>query len=189
MDDGSWIADAASSYDRVAARYAELVQGGLADLPLESALVEHFARRVVASGDGPVLDAGCGPGQLTRHLASLGLSVSGLDISLGMLRIARRENPGLGFVAATLTQLPVADETCAGLLCWYVLHHVPDDLAHVKTEGYGGLGMRVHFVRRSADSHARLLRDAGLVVDATIALGPEDPAIAAIWLAHKPART
>lgn len=213
MPDGSWIADAGESYDRVSDRYADLVRSGLEALPLEKGLVEHFARRVVETGGGPVLDVGCGPGWLTRDLASRGLAISGIDISTGMLRLARANNPGLGFAAASLTRIPVADSAAAGVFCWYVLHHVPDedlrtairelarvigpggslmlgghvgDSVYVKTEGYGGLPMRVLFARRSAETYADLLREAGLVVDATVALGPDHPASAAIWLAHKP---
>lgn len=209
-----WIADVGDSYDRVADRYADLVRTGLEALPLEKRLVDHFAHRVVEAGGGPVIDVGCGPGWLTRDLASRGLTVSGIDISNSMLRLARTNNPGLGFMAASLTQIPVADGATAGVFCWYVLHHVPDedletairelarvivpggsltlgghvgDSTYVKTEGYGGLPMRVLFARRCPETYAQLLREAGLVVDATIALGPDHPATGAIWLAHKPA--
>jgi ubiquinone/menaquinone biosynthesis C-methylase UbiE len=210
---GSWIADAGDSYDRVADRYADLVRTGLEAFPLEKRLVDHFVHSVIEAGGGPVLDVGCGPGWLTRDLASRGLAVSGIDISTAMLRLARTNNPGLGFVAASLTQIPVADGASTGVFCWYVLHHVPDvdlenavwelarvirpggslmlgghvgDSTYVKTEGYGGLPMRVLFARRGPEIYAHLLREAGLVVDATIALGPQNPASGALWLAHKP---
>ena len=62
--------------------------------------------------------------------------------------------------------------------------HVGDS-AYVKTEGYGGLPMNVLFARRSITAYAELVRGAGLVVDATIDLGPAQPAVAAILLAHK----
>ena len=131
-----------------------------------------------------------------------------------MLRLARTNNPGLGFAAASLTQIPVADGALAGVFCWYVLHHVPDesleaaiqevarviapgrslilgghggDSVYVKTAGYGGLPMRVLFARRTPDRYGHLLRGVGLVVDATVTLGPDDPASGTIWLAHKPA--
>lgn len=212
MSPRSWIVDASESYDRVADRYADLVQTAWDELPLETALIDHFARRVMDAGGGPVLDIGCGPGVLTRLLASRGLTVSGIDVSTAMLHLALRNNPGLGFLAASLTQLPLADRVATGVICWYVLHHVPDDdlrtairelarvtvpgghimlgghvgdSAYIKTEGYGGLPMRVLFARRTAEFYACLLRDAGLVVDATVALGPEYPASGAVWLTHK----
>ncbi len=213
MTDGAWVADAADSYDRVAERYADLVGSGLDDLPLERALLDHFARRVTDAGGGPVLDVGCGPGRLTRDLAARGLVVSGIDVATAMLRLARGTSPGVGFAAGSVTRIPVRDGALAGVFCWYLLHHVPDealgtairelarvtapggslmigghvgDSAYVKTEGYGGLAMRVLVARRSPEAYAGLLRDAGLVVDATVALGPGHPATAAVWLAHKP---
>jgi ubiquinone/menaquinone biosynthesis C-methylase UbiE len=109
-----WITDAGDSYDRVADRYADLVRTGLEALPLEKRLVDHFAHGVVEAGGGPVIDVGCGPGWLTRDLASRGLTVSGIDISTSMLRLARTNNPGLSFTAASLTQIPVADGATAG---------------------------------------------------------------------------
>jgi SAM-dependent methyltransferase len=116
-------------------------------------------------------------------------------------------------MAASLTQIPNADGATADVFCSYVLHHVPDedlktairelarvivpggslmlgghvgDSTYVKTEGNGGLPMRVLFARRWSETYAHLLREAGLVVDATIALGPDHPASGTIWLAHKP---
>ena len=211
---GSWIADARESYDRVATRYAELVRSGLEGLPSESALVDHFTRRVIEAGEGLVLDVGGGPGWLTGLLASRGLKVTGMDISTEMLRLARTHNPGLPFTVASLTQIPLADGVAAGVFCWYVLHHVPDDdlaiavrelaritapggflmlgghvgdSSYIKTEGYGGLPMRVLFARRSPQTYADLLRHAGLTVDATIELGPDHPTSGAVWLARRPA--
>lgn len=103
MPKGSWIADTSESYDRVAARYAELVRSGLDGLPLETALVDHFARRVIEAGEGPVLDVGCGPGWLTGLLGSRGLKVTGIDVSNEMLRLARIHNPYVCFITGSLT--------------------------------------------------------------------------------------
>ena len=40
---------------------------------------------------GPVLDAGCGTGESALHLASLGLSVLGVDVAETALAIAREK--------------------------------------------------------------------------------------------------
>ncbi|GAA2153418.1 methyltransferase family protein [Humibacillus xanthopallidus] len=210
--DTSWIVEAAQSYDRVAVPYVAVVRDGLNHLPFESSLVNYFVEQVKATGGGLVIDLGCGPGLLSRYLASLGLSVLGVDVSPEMLRIAGGYNPGQRFIEASLTEVPVPDGSAAGVFCWYVMHHVPDedlgqsfaeiarvlrpggqlmigghvgDSAYVKTEGYGGLPMNVLFARRSITAYAELVRGASLVVDATIDLGPAQPSVAAIRLAHK----
>ena len=43
------------------------------------------------SGPGPVLDAGCGTGENALHVASLGLSVLGVDVAETALAIAREK--------------------------------------------------------------------------------------------------
>ncbi|MFZ0120625.1 MAG: class I SAM-dependent methyltransferase [Pseudonocardiaceae bacterium] len=48
-----------------------------------------------ADGTGPVADLGCGPGRLTAHLHSLGLSLLGVDLSPSMVALARRTYPDL----------------------------------------------------------------------------------------------
>jgi len=54
-----------------------------------------------------VVDAGCGSGRMTRLLSSLGVDTSGIDLSAGMIDVARRTCPGLGFEVAELGKLPV----------------------------------------------------------------------------------
>ncbi|KYF79331.1 hypothetical protein BE11_09765 [Sorangium cellulosum] len=53
--------------------------------------VRAFLREVVSEG-ARVLDAGCGPGHLTRDLPP-SVDVVGFDIAEGMLEIARRKRP------------------------------------------------------------------------------------------------
>jgi SAM-dependent methyltransferase len=58
---------------------------------------------------GPVLDAGCGTGENTLHIASLGFSVLGVDVAETALAIARQKAAARGlaveFVAADAFQL------------------------------------------------------------------------------------
>lgn len=67
----------------------------------QPAIVRLAARGVFA---GPVLDVGCGAGDNALHLASLGLSVLGVDVAETALAIARSKAEGRGlqveFVAA-----------------------------------------------------------------------------------------
>ena len=116
-----------AAYDVVAADYAVLLEGELARMPHDRAVLALFAELVLDAGGGPVLDAGCGPGRLSGHLARLGLDVRGVDLSSGMVEVARRACPGLSFEVGELGALPVADGALGGLVVWYSLIHVPPD--------------------------------------------------------------
>ena len=80
-----YLAVTRSAYDTVAADYADLLRDELAGRPLDRALLAAFADLVRLAGDGPVAEAGCGPGRVTAHLAGLGLTTFGVDLSAGML--------------------------------------------------------------------------------------------------------
>lgn len=56
--------------------------------------IDRVYRRVAELARGPeVLDLGCGTGKLTMRMASLGLQVTGVDLSPEMLAVARRKIP------------------------------------------------------------------------------------------------
>ncbi|MGW2519437.1 class I SAM-dependent DNA methyltransferase [Streptomyces sp. NPDC001617] len=121
-----FIAETRTFYDAVAEDYAERFRDERpATSPLDRAVLRGFAELV--GGDGTVADLGCGPGRVTGHLASLGLSVFGLDLSESMLAIARRENPGLRFEQGSMLELDLADGALAGALSWYSSIHTPVD--------------------------------------------------------------
>lgn len=96
-------------------------------------------RRLVArwAGDltGRVLDAGCGPGHWTRHLADLGRDVEGVDLAEPFLEHARARHPGVPFRRAALDDLGVPDGSLGGILAWYsVIHTHPDGMDAVLRE-------------------------------------------------------
>ncbi|MBO2465186.1 class I SAM-dependent methyltransferase [Actinomadura violacea] len=125
MDD--WLADTRTSYDRVAAAYADQVRGAAAGHPYLRAALSLFAASARAAGDGPVADVGCGPGHITAHLHDLGVDAFGIDLSTTMIDLARREHPRLRFEVGSMTSLDVPDGSLTGLLAWQSLIHVPDD--------------------------------------------------------------
>src|SRR6202171_5416251 len=54
-----------------------------------------------------VLDIGCGQGRMSRHLASLGADVTGVDISAAMLGRARAAGPdNITYIHADITRHP-----------------------------------------------------------------------------------
>lgn len=112
------------AYDVVAADYAKLLGGYLADSTWDRAVLGAFAEVV----DGPVLEVGCGPGRITGPLAALGVQVSGIDLSPQMIEVARREHPHLTFNVGSLLDLDQPDASLGGLVAWYSLVHTPRTL-------------------------------------------------------------
>jgi SAM-dependent methyltransferase len=112
-----------AAYDTVAGSYAELVSVDRTESFLDRAVLDDFAARV--RGRGRVLDAGCGPGRLTRHLADRGVDVSGMDLSPEMVRIARERHPDLTFTTGSIDAPGLPAGSFAGVLAWYSVIHTP----------------------------------------------------------------
>lgn len=203
----TWLADTRTSYDTVAESYAGFVSDALEKQPYMRAALMLLA----AQADGPVLDVGCGPGQFTGFLASLGADASGIDLSPAMVGLARRAHPQLRFDVGSMTELARPDASVAGVLAFWSLIHVPDDevpvaLGHfrrvlrpggllvigyhvgagtrLKTEGYGGHPMRVHIHLRQPWWLAKRVRAAGFTIEAEWALDPENAVSQAILFAR-----
>lgn len=123
------------AYDAAAPAYAELFGDELRNRPLDRAMLAAFAELVRANGEGRVADLGCGPGHVTAHLATLGLSVFGVDASPAMVETARRAHPALRFETGSMAALDLADGALGGVLSrWSVIHTPPPELPAVLTE-------------------------------------------------------
>jgi SAM-dependent methyltransferase len=161
------LAKISASYDTVAVSYAERTVDG-ADWEIEG-----FDLLTKLADGRPILDAGCGPGRTTGLLAERG-SVIGLDLSPGMIGVARRDHPDLDFRVGSMTALEFPDEHFGGVVTWWSIIHLPRDVVPVafaefhrvlapdgvllmgfhvgeesthKTSGYGDLPMDVYVHR------------------------------------------
>jgi 2-polyprenyl-3-methyl-5-hydroxy-6-metoxy-1,4-benzoquinol methylase len=90
-----WLTDTKTSYDTVAASYAEMFHDGLSQHPYVRGALALFAE-LLRDVDGPVLDVGCGIGLLTGPLRDLGLQVFGMDLSPGCWRSPAVTTPTCG---------------------------------------------------------------------------------------------
>ncbi|WP_067186677.1 class I SAM-dependent methyltransferase [Microtetraspora niveoalba] len=188
------------SYDRLAGDYVELVLPMFENEHLDRAAIAAFAGLVRAGGAGEVADLGCGPGHVTAHLHTLGLTAFGVDLSPEMIGLARRAYPHLRFDVGSMTDLDLADGVLGGVLARYsIIHTPPDRLPEALAEFYrvlapGGLlllSFQAHdepsappeafdhavatAYRWSPDRLAELLRETGLVEVARLILaGSED---------------
>lgn len=207
-----WLDDTRTSYDTVAVGYADMLRDALAGEPFQRGILALFAELVRAAGNGPVADVGCGPGRLTAHLNGIGLDAFGIDLSPGMIDVARRDHPDLRFEVGSMTRLDLADDSLTGVLAWFSLIHVPDDEvptvlgefhrvlrpggvvllgfhtgdgSWLKTQGYGGHPMNVYVHRRAPARVAAWLGDAGFTVEAELLHRPAPDAEGGFVFAHR----
>ncbi|PPF68607.1 SAM-dependent methyltransferase [Clavibacter michiganensis] len=108
--------------------------------PSDAELVTTWAAGVT----GPVLDAGCGPGHWTDHLARQGIDVRGIDQVAAFVDHARAAYPAVPFATGSIDALPDAADAYGGVLSWYsLIHHEPST------------------IRGALDEFARVLRPDG----------------------------
>jgi len=190
-----------AAYDASATRYAEDIPQFYRSSPLSQAMIPVFAELIRAAGGGLVADVGCGPGHVSAHLSSLGVTVFGVDLSPEMIAIARVTHPELRFEVGQMEDLTADDASLAGVLANYsIIHTPPERLPETLAEfhrvlapgGYLLLAFQAydhpgepaeafdHAVslayRYSPDHVAELLLTAGLTEVARLVIAPaEDP--------------
>ena len=107
--------DVAHLFDRMAASYDELE-------PWYEHLYVRLESLVRASlapsyAGARALDAGCGTGFQTAWLRDRGFLAHGVDLSAGLLEVARRKLPGVPFARADLEALPYDDGAFDAVTC------------------------------------------------------------------------
>lgn len=187
------------SYDRVADKYVDLLttegMGDVRQQPWLRGCVDAFAESV--HGLGPVLDVGCGPGQVTAYLREQGVDASGVDLSPRMVEHARARHPECDFSVASATELSLEPASLGGILGWWSLFNLPREVlpsvlasfhdalvtggevliaTHVgdgdvqRSEAYGGVPVSWTTHRWQPDQLAALLEDAGFTLVAELRL-------------------
>lgn len=81
-----------------------------------------------------VVDAGCGEGYGSAWLARSAAAVTGVDLVAGVVAHARRAYPGVAFVEAELSRVPLPDGAAQAVVSLQVIEHlwdVPAFLAEV----------------------------------------------------------
>jgi SAM-dependent methyltransferase len=114
-------AGARATYDAIARAYHDQLGNELVGKPLDRALLAAF---VELAAEGPIADVGCGPGHVSRFLAAQNARVIGIDISPGMLAVAREHAPALPFAAGSMLELPAADGALSGIIALYSIIHL-----------------------------------------------------------------
>ncbi|NQX12911.1 class I SAM-dependent methyltransferase [Microbacteriaceae bacterium VKM Ac-2855] len=144
----------AEAYSRRADEYIAILGSMAAVHPADRELVDRWATSLL----GRVLDAGCGPGHWTNHLAGLGCDIRGLDAAATFVEHARASYPELRFDVGSIDAIEATDGSLGGLLSWFsTIHHHPDrivepiaEFARVLRPG-GGLALGF-FVGKALES-------------------------------------
>lgn len=126
------------THDKMAKKYERLhgeIYNDFEQSRLRDELGEAISNIKTGSDTRRVLDFGCGAGNLTRHLSSLGCEVLASDVSQGFLDlVASRSYPTkvetIKLNGSDLSSIP--DESVDMVATYSVLHHVPDYLGILK---------------------------------------------------------
>jgi ubiquinone/menaquinone biosynthesis C-methylase UbiE len=199
VTEADFLRETRDSYDALAVDYAAYFREELASKPLERAVLGAFAELVKAEGGGPVADVGCGTGRVSAHLHGLGVDVFGVDLSPGMVEVARAAHPQLRFQVGSMLSLDLPDASVGGLMAWYSVVHIPDERlpeafaefrrvlapgGHLllafqvgdepmrRTEALGHT-IALEFHRRRPERVAELLEQAGLTVRSRLERAPQ----------------
>lgn len=115
-------------YDKNAAHYTNSIMS-----VMPTGDIDMFLRYTVKTPY--VLEAGCGPGRETKIFCDKKVTTTGVDLSEGLLQIARKENPATEFIVADFKKLPFANGTFDGVFARASLVHcesVEDVLASLR---------------------------------------------------------
>ena len=116
-------------FDRIARRY-DLVNTVLSG-GTDASWRRKAARETGLKAGGSALDVACGSGKLTGELARLAGPagrVVGLDFSVEMLEVARREHPGIKFVEGDALNLPFDDASFDASTIAFGLRNLADPI-------------------------------------------------------------
>jgi ubiquinone/menaquinone biosynthesis C-methylase UbiE len=110
---------ARNGYNEIASVYNEIRNRFKNDKELK-----YFASLLPKKAE--VLDAGCGAGvPVAKFLIDQGFVVTGIDIAVNMLEIARTQVPEAELIEGDMTQLTFPDASFDGVVSLYAIFHVP----------------------------------------------------------------
>lgn len=140
MSNAKGFQDTIDWYNRNAEKYAQTLSGR----PRMENI--NLFLSYVSTGE-KILDAGCAGGRDSHVILEKGYTVTGLDISKGLIAVARKTYPLITFVEGSFLQLPFADNTFDG-----VWAHA--SLVHMETE---------EDTRKAIQEFVRVLKTGGIL--------------------------
>jgi len=126
------------THNKMAKKYEKIhieIYNSHEQLRLKNELNEAITKIKTKNKTKQVLDFGCGAGNLTKHLVSLGCDVIACDVSQGFLDLVSSKKHSTNvevFKLNGIDLLGIPDESVDMVATYSVLHHVPDYLAILK---------------------------------------------------------
>ena len=118
------MGDIEKGYDLTSVEQAKNTIDSVKDNPAEQQILELLAAKL-AKSKGIICDLGCGPGQVARYFHDRGFEAVGIDLSAGMLKQARKFNPGIRFLKGSMRKPPFKDGELAAIVGFLSLCHIP----------------------------------------------------------------
>jgi SAM-dependent methyltransferase len=106
-------------HDNLAATYHDFFT------PVTALAVMPLLEAVGVGADTRLLDVATGPGSLAAEALRSGARPIGVDLSPGMIELARNSYPGIDFRVAEVERLPFADRSFDAVVCNFGLGHFP----------------------------------------------------------------
>lgn len=72
-----------------------------------------------------ILDVGCGNGKDCKYILEKGFNINGIDLSIGMLNIAKEKVPNCNFEIMDITEITYPDDSYDGIISNCSLFHIP----------------------------------------------------------------
>ena len=114
------------AYSNRASEYVDLLGSVSAMHHADRHLIETWG----AAASGRLIDAGCGPGHWTHHLAERGADIRGIDLVPEFIDHARATHPGVRFDVESIESIDEPDAALGGVLAWFsTIHHEPSGIA------------------------------------------------------------
>lgn len=117
-------------YDKIAEKYTEIFFKDFSDkteLNLFLSYLPHGAK---------ILDVGCGPGNITQYFLQKGFDCEGIDLSQGMIKMAKKRVPEGNFKVADLRKLDYPENSFDALIAAYSFMHIPQQDTRKTLKGF-----------------------------------------------------
>ncbi|MDE1860990.1 MAG: methyltransferase domain-containing protein [Candidatus Micrarchaeota archaeon] len=108
-------------YNKLAKRYdLQRKKNGYPNKGLLTSFIKSLNKK------GNILDLGCGAGvPVSKFLVEKGNTVTGIDISENMIKIAKKNVPDARFIKMDMTRMKFKSDSFDGAVSFYAIIHIP----------------------------------------------------------------